>query len=164
MTIQEAMKVIKPGGNNKEDLQSAWRLLAKKYHPDINPDGLEIMKAVNAAYNLLMENINKWSIRSFTDDGSPSIDEALAAIYAKIRHLPDISLEVCGSWLWVTGNTYPVREPIKAAGLKFSSNKKAWYWHPEGYRKRSKKSFNMDEVRTMWGSQGLDSEPLQGVA
>ena len=106
MTIQEAMKVIKPQGNSKEDLQAAWRLLAKKYHPDLNPDGLEIMKAVNAAYNLLTEAIGKWSLRSFTDDGSPSIDEELAAIYAKIRHLVGVKLEVCGSWLWVTGDTF----------------------------------------------------------
>ena len=164
MTLQEAVKVIKPQGDSAEDLTAAYRLLAKKYHPDLNPDGAEIMKAVNAAVAMLREHLTKWSIRSFVDDGSPSIDEELAAIYAKIRHLPGINLEVCGSWLWVTGETYPVREPIKAAGLRFSRNKSAWYWHPAGYRKRTKTKFSMDEVRNMWGSEDLKSEPLQGVA
>lgn len=39
MTLHEAIKVIKPSGNSAEDLTAAYRLLAKKYHPDINPDG-----------------------------------------------------------------------------------------------------------------------------
>jgi hypothetical protein len=163
MTIQEAMKVIKPQGNDKEALQSAWRLLAKKYHPDINPDGLELMKCVNAAYSFLTENIGKWSLRSFCDDGTPSIDEELAAIYAKLRHLAGIKLEVCGSWLWVTGDTKPVKDFLKEAGLRFSPNKSAWYWHPAGYRKRSKQKFSMDEVRNMWGSQDLKPEEAKGV-
>ena len=75
MTLQEAIKVIKPGGNSAEDLTAAYRILAKKYHPDINPDGLELMKCVNAAVAMLREHINKWSIKSFVDDGAPSIDE-----------------------------------------------------------------------------------------
>ena len=164
MTVQEALKVTKPEGNSAEDLTAAYRKLAKKYHPDLNPDGAEIMKAVNSAVDLLRQALGKWSIRSFANDGTPSIDEALAAIYAKLRHLPGINLEVCGGWLWVTGETYPVRNQIKAEGLRFSSNKKAWYWHPDGYHKRSKRSFSMHEVRNMWGSEDLKSEPLQGVA
>ena len=164
MTLQEAIKVVKPQGNSAEDLTAAYRILAKKYHPDLNPDGAEIMKAVNAAVAMLREHLNKWSIRSFVNDGTPSIDEELAAIYAKIRHLPGISLEVCGSWLWVTGETRPVKDTLKENGLRFSPNKTAWYWHPAGYRKRSKNRYSMDEVRNMWGSQDLDSEPLQGVA
>ena len=163
MTIQEAMKVVKPGGNNLEDLTAAYRLLAKKYHPDINPDGAEIMKSVNAAMDLLRATVGKWSIRSFCDDGAPSIDEELAAIYAKLRLLPGIKIEVCGGWLWITGDTKPVKDYIKAAGLRFSANKSAWYWHPAGYRKRTKNRFSMDQVRTMWGSQDLESEPLRNV-
>ena len=163
MTIQEAMKVVKPAGNSAEDLTAAYRLLAKKYHPDINPDGLELMKCVNAAMDLLRATVGKWSIRSFCDDGAPSIDEELAAIYAKLRHLPGIKIEVCGGWLWITGDTKPVKDYIKAAGLRFSANKSAWYWHPAGYRKRTKNRFSMDQVRTMWGSQDLESEPLRNV-
>lgn len=164
MTIQEAMKVIRPKKNTAEDLTAAYRVLAKKYHPDLNPYGLELMKCVNAAMDLLRSALGKWSIRSFVDDGTPSIDEELAAIYAKLRHLPGINIEVCGSWLWVTGDTKPVHEAIKAAGLKFSRNKVAWYWHPAGYRKLSKNSYSMDEVRSMWRSQNLETEPAVAVA
>ena len=164
MTLQEAMKVIKPQGNGAEDLTAAYRILAKKYHPDLNPDGLELMKCVNAAVDMLRTHLGKWSLRSFVNDGTPSIDEELAAIYAKIRHLAGVKLEVCGSWLWVTGDTKPVKDTLKANGLRFSPNKAAWYWHPAGYRKKSKNRYSMDEVRNMWGSQDLDSEPLRGVA
>jgi DnaJ-class molecular chaperone len=41
MTTQEALNILKPAGNTLDDLKTAKRDLAKKYHPDINPSGLE---------------------------------------------------------------------------------------------------------------------------
>ena len=45
-----------PPSWNKEELRAAYHLLAKKYHPDINPDDREAdayFKFVNQAYELL---------------------------------------------------------------------------------------------------------------
>lgn len=40
-----------------DDIKSAYRTLAKKYHPDINkdPDATVYFKRVNTAYNFLMD-------------------------------------------------------------------------------------------------------------
>ena len=37
-------------------------------------------------------------------------------------------------------------------GFKWSHNKAAWYFHREPYRKRSKKSMTLDDIRRMYGS------------
>lgn len=43
-------------GCTKDDIKSAYRKLAKKYHPDINPSGAATFRAITIAYNWLMDN------------------------------------------------------------------------------------------------------------
>jgi hypothetical protein len=40
--------------SRREDLQSAYRQLMRTYHPDINPNGLEMSKRINGAYAQLI--------------------------------------------------------------------------------------------------------------
>ncbi len=41
---------------------------------------------------------------------------------------------------------------MKKLAFKWSSNKQAWYFHRDGYRKRSKKKLTLDEIREYYGS------------
>lgn len=40
---------------------------------------------------------------------------------------PDLTVKLTGSWVWITGNTRPVKEALKLQGCRWSSNKSAWY-------------------------------------
>ncbi len=162
MNITEALNTIKPLGNTPDDLRSAYRAACKKYHPDVNPNGLEIMKAVNAAYSFLKKNLTKWNHTQQTND--TSIPDILQAIFDKIKHFGNIEAEVCGSWLWVSGETWRYKKELKAAGLKWAAKKRQWYWSPAGYKKRSKRVFEMPEIRALFGSCELDQEPLAAVS
>lgn len=113
---------------------------------------------------MLRENVGDWF--GFTDpeySDSPSLDEELFDILNKIKHLPNISMEVCGTWLWVTGDTKPVHDTLKEHGLKYAPKKVAWYWRPEGYRKRGGKPWEMNAIRARYGSQDIDTEPTAQV-
>ena len=46
-----------------------------------------------------------------------------------------IDVELCGSWIWCSGNTKAVKEDLKSLGFKWSHNKAAWYYHRDPYRK-----------------------------
>ena len=46
---------VKPEATTAE-IKSAYRKLARKYHPDVNPDGLKIFKQISVAYETLVDD------------------------------------------------------------------------------------------------------------
>jgi DnaJ-class molecular chaperone len=156
MNMTEALNILKPSGNNQDDLKTAYRQACKKYHPDINPDSLELMKLINCAYDFLKKHINKWSFTQSNDD--TPLDEQMQDLFNKIKHFVDIKSELCGTWLWLSGETWRYKKELKEYGFKWASKKRQWYWSPAGYRKRGKKVFSMDEIRSKYGSVELEPE------
>lgn len=152
MNTQEALNVIKPKGNTQEALKTAYREACKKHHPDVNPNGLELMKVINIAYSLLKESVGKWSHEQ-NNNSDISITEQMQAIFDKIKFFENIKAEVCGTWLWVSGDTWGYRKKLKAAGMYWAQKKQQWYWKPVAeYKKRNKKVFSMAEIRNKYGS------------
>lgn len=78
----------------------------------------------------------------------------LASVTAALAKLPGLHVELVGKWLWITGDTFTSRAELKAAGLKWASRKRAWYWHaPEDGCRGGRKS--LDEIRETYGAQPL---------
>jgi DnaJ-class molecular chaperone len=46
------------GDFNASTLKKRYRELMKKYHPDINPNGLEKSQQINLAYTILLSEVN----------------------------------------------------------------------------------------------------------
>ena len=164
MTREQALNVIRPLGNTLDDLKTAYREACKKYHPDINPNGLELMKVVNVAYEFLKEHFGKWSADQQTND--TSLTEAMQDVFNNIRHFVNIKTEVCGSWLWISGETWRYKKELgkNGLGLKYASKKQMWYWNDGTFRKRGKRVFDMNEIRAKYGSVDLEQEPLSAVS
>ena len=164
ITVDEAIRALSPiGGDTLADLKKAYHAAALKYHPDVNPHGSEIMKIINNAYELLRNRIGHWSVKTANQAAADIIGD-LENIWNKIKTLPGLEFEICGNWLWVTGDTYNSRKALHSAGLHYSKNKQAWYWHPEGYQKHTRRQFNLDEIRAMHGSKNLYGEEAEPLA
>ena len=77
---------------------------------------------------------------------------------AQIIHLAGLNIELCGAWLWVSGETFANREALKAAGLRYASKKQMWYWRPEEAAcPRSRRGATMNDIRRKYGSQTFTS-------
>lgn len=85
-------------------------------------------------------------------------DELLREMLQKVIHLSDITIEIIGNWLWISGNTYQYRKELKELGFKFAGQKKSWYWHSDAFRKRSHKKLSMDDIRNYYGSTEVETE------
>ena len=143
-----------------EDLKKQYKKLAIENHPD-RGGRTEDMQAINAEYDRLFESL-KNTHRSATGETYTSktetteTPEQFRAIIEKLINLDGINIEICGSWLWITGNTFTHKEELKKLHFKYSKNKNAWYYHEPGYRKSSKKNFTLEDIREMFGSETVN--------
>src|SRR5690606_4713340 len=122
-----------------------------KYHPDRNPAGLEMMQAVNLAYETLKD------FDGALESGAVGYDETLNEILNQVITMEGVSIEVCGAWVWLTGNTKPYSEQLGKNGLGFfwASKKKAWYYRPADWKSSSRGQMSLDEIRETYGSHAV---------
>lgn len=66
-----------------------------------------------------------------------------------------IIIDLCGSWLWLTGNAYPYKDTIKGLGFHWANKKHAWYWHSAEDTCRSHKGLSLDEIKSKYGCKSF---------
>lgn len=139
-----------------EEVKAAYKKLAKQHHPDCGGD-TATMQAINAEYAFACAKILKGENLS-TEDAEEQIrlSEEYRQVIERIVHLAGIAIELVGHWIWVTGNTYPVRKQLKEAGLFFASKKVAWYYRAEEYKTKGGKK-TLDEIRRKYGSEAISN-------
>ena len=137
---------------DEKSIKKHYRELAKKHHPDLG--GCKTtMQGINLQYEKALEKVYQSLGKSITEiEELLSKDEALRKAIESISNLEDISIEICGLWIWVTGNTKEHKSCLKLAGYFWAHNKKAWYWRAEENRTYSKKPLELDKIRSNHGS------------
>lgn len=141
-----------------EDVKQLYKKLARDLHPDCNPgrdttaDFQEMSRQYEEAYNRL-KNVHRNAEGETYEKETTQTASEYADIINQLLHIPGLMIELCGSWLWVTGDTYQAREQLKALHFKYSSKKSAWYFHAEPYRKHGKSEKTMQDIRNMYGSE-----------
>lgn len=56
--------------------------------------------------------------------------------------------------LWIGGDTRKHKDQLKAAGCRWSNNKKLWYWHhKEDGSRWHKGTKTINQIRSKYGSQ-----------
>lgn len=166
MKLQDALNILSLSGDGitLEQCREAYRRASMKYHPDRNPGGLQMMQAVNAAWAFLQTW--RWGegepVNVQPGANADYGDALMAAINATVS-LSGITLEVCGSWIWVTGNTYPHKTVFKQAGFMWASKKKQWYFRPPEWRSSNRGGeWDMETIRECYGSEAVNPDQAKG--
>lgn len=158
MSHADALKILSLSSSAEfEDIKKAYRRASMQYHPDRNPAGLEMMKLVNAAWACLSDFVPGSEKDQF--DASQYGEDLNNALNAIIDLGFDI--EICGSWVWVSGDTRPHRETLKAAGFKWAPKKMMWHFRPAEWRSFSRGQWDMEKIRERHGSVTLKNKQNQ---
>ena len=151
----------------QEELKKEYRRLCKELHPDNGGNAADFQKMQadfeTAGRSKAWRTFKNAKGETYTKDTTETAADFMEVLN-KLAGLDGLTLEICGTWLWVTGNTYPVRDILKSAGCKFSKKKTAWYWHKEPFRKRGKRELSMGQIREMFGSEEVETINREKIA
>ena len=136
-----------------DQAKTLFRKLAFKFHPDTGgkaSDYIEMRKQ--------FENLNLKS--EYKTEEEFNFKKFEAQIF-EFRNLEDVNIQFVGSFIWVSDakkfSTYKQKDKLNAIRIEgynkgiFASEKKMWYFSPEGYKKSSTKKLSIDEIKNLYG-------------
>ncbi len=136
------------------EAKKVYKTLAKKLHPDVGGSEEEF-KLLNAIYNDFIENKIYFS-------NDFKIDLDLEKIISQILHFENITIELVGSWIWLSGDTKEIKDKLKELGFKWASKKKMWYYGEMKGKSHGEKS--LDEIKDKYGSKTFKKKEKEKVA
>lgn len=153
-----------------EELKKQYRRLAMIHHPDCG-GSTEAMQEVNDEHDKLFEILKKQHNERAAADttgktrATTETPEEFRRIVDLLLHLDGLDIELCGSWLWIGGNTKQHKEELKKAGCRWSNSKKLWYWrHQEEGCRWSRGHSSMGQIRDKYGSYRITRKEGEVVA
>ena len=147
-----------------EELKAQYRKLAMKFHPDRGGSN-QAMQEINAEYSALFEKYKNIHAGKNSETGKRETYTAkeetkecpadFIEIVSALLGMDGLTVELCGRWLWIGGETMKHKENLKKIGCKWSSTKKLWSWHfpEESASPFKRKSWNMEKIRSTFGSE-----------
>lgn len=149
-----------------EDIKRTFKELAKKLHPDNGGDAeefKEMMSQYTEAFNNL-KNIHSSVNGGTYEKATAETAEQFADIINKVIFMDGVNVEIIGSWVWLSGNTYIYKDQIKVAGFFYSKSKKSWYYNGEEKKSHRRGHYSMKQLRSKWGSVEVETEPTKALA
>lgn len=157
------MKYLSESIRTLEELKKEYHRLCLKLHPDVGGSDEE-MKILNAEYEMLFERVKNVHVNKNGETyerETEETSEAFQALITELLKMDGIEIEIIGCFVWVSGNTKPHKEQLKALGFKWHRKKLCWYKSPEGYRRWGKGEYTLDEIRGMYSSMKIQKDQQQ---
>lgn len=147
---------------NLDDLKAQYRALCRIHHPDLGGNTAAMQK-LNAEYEERLRSglFNEEYADTHT---SADIESALREVIEKTCVFKHLSIEICGRWIWFTGETWRYKRILKDLGCKWASKKGAWYWRPADEKSKRRGSWPLDKIRAKYGSQAVNMKYREEVA
>jgi len=141
---------------NLEGLKSEYKRLCKIHHPDLGGD-TATMQRINAEYAKMLMSMD-------LGKSTMEIEESIMNIIQATTVFAGLKVELCGNWVWFTGETRTWKDQLKALGCFFSSKKSAWYWRPAEYKHHGKSMSSLEQVREKYGSRIFANQEREALA
>lgn len=144
------------------EVKNLYIKLVKENHPDLGGN-TAIMQEINAEYDLIKDKgLAHYLLKSGIDQNSHidfkniSLEFNSEAFINVVKFCinSNLNVELCGSWLWISGDTKEFKDKLKELSCKWSSNKAMWYYTDAPFRKRGK-AWTLEQIRSVHGSKKI---------
>lgn len=162
--VEKVFKACK----NLTELKSAYLKFALEYHPDHGGE-TSVFQMIGNLYEKFMEVLkNAWN-KNADDEAETARNEGRQArvrhtyempkdfvnVVTELLKMEGVEIELCGRWLWISGNTKPFSARLKELGCKWSPKKKMWSWHGKEEASLGFGMYNMRQIRNIYGSSRI---------
>ncbi len=149
----------------RDEIKEEYRRLCRANHPDLFAQESEdvqgkqtrIMQEINAEFAIAMDaavRAEKPGQSEASYAGSADLAERIRQAIEAVIRFDNIDIEICGAWVWLHGETYPIKDHLKANGYRWGRQKRLWYF--AGIASSSRSSHSMDEIRDRYGSERVN--------
>lgn len=146
-----------------EEIKATFRKLAFKNHPDQGGDEA-IMKDINNQYQEALarcdgQKNNDGHIYTYKED----IEKELMQKIMDLQSFKGLTIALIGYWIWVSGETKPIKDQLKEQGLLWHSQRKCWYYKPKGWKHKKRSNVDLSELAQKYGYKGFHSNDTDKV-
>ena len=145
-----------------DDAKAMFRKYCLELHPDTGGNK-ESFIAMYQEYEKLLKSGHFHCSKEETEK-EETFTSYYSDILGRVITLADIHIEIIGTWIWISGNTFEKREYLKGLGFMFSGSKKSWFFNGSNKKHRTFKNYSLNDLRNKWGFTNIDNKETAAVA
>ena len=140
-------------------IKKEYHRLALLHHPD-RGGSTATMQSINAAYHAALQR-NDGAVSEnaegqeftyrYNAEREQSVIDFLDKLMASGALSENVRCFLVGTWVWVEGDTRPVKSLLKALKMLWHPQRVMWYWRPPGKRSRFAKDSSFDDLADAYG-------------
>lgn len=149
-----------------EEIKKEFRRLAMENHPDRGGD-TATMQEIIEQYHAALKGCDKQTSKDA--DNRPhtynysqpleqeivnKIDELIRAGVASAN----VEIWLIGTWVWIVGDTKPIKETLKKSGCTYHGKRQCWYWQNDGHAHRFSRKASMSDLAQKYGAAQFGEE------
>jgi hypothetical protein len=151
------------GCATEQQIKKRFHELMLIHHPD-RGGNLQICLEIVGQYHESLKNCQYTGCEYNGEKQAYRYNEAMEKEFEEAMDwamtLSFCKVELIGTWLWVSGKTFPISNKFRERGFHWASKKHAWCFHV-GLWRRNKRHFALDDLRAKYGYEVLKEEEDQ---